>query len=660
MLRRRAPGCLVVAVALLAPVPATAATSLWTSNGAPVCTAANDQYFESLIPDGAGGAYLGWYDGRAGGGTYVPYVQHLGSDGGVAAGWPADGLALSTGTIPAIDLSNVIRTRVQLATDGLGGVFAAWLIETNGQPNVYAQHLLANGSLAAGWPANGLSLGFQVIAQYRPQIVPDGQGGVYVIWEYQVAGTDRVAGQRVHANGTIASGWSGTGLFLVDTKAEDGEPVAIPDGAGGIVLAWTDHRGSNDDIYALRFDADAETHAGWAATGMPVCTSPGNQGNPHLATDGDGGTYVAWDFLDVSDADPFVTYVTDAGTIPPGWPAAGRKLAGSGDPEQIAGLAEDGVGGVFAVWGDINGDHVVQLKFDGTLEAGWTPAGVTIPGAIGLVPPVADGLGGMLMAWSANGGTTSFDVVATRITADGTVATGWNPGGTPVSAAPGAQVYPRIVPDGSGGAIIAWDDRRRSPADPADVYAARISADGLVPARLSFVRAEFEPGCVRLLWWGSDAARGGPWRVMRTSAGAAWAAIGDATAEASGSIRFDDTSVRPGVRYGYRLALGDAGAGDAGDADAWVVVPAVALSIRPLRNPSRDGVEVAYTLPVAETATLELLDVTGRRWVTRRIGGNAGDGIERLAGPRALRPGVYFVRLEQSGLARTVRLVVID
>ena len=36
-----------------------------------------------------GGAYIGWYDGRAGGGTYVPYCQHVGPDGSAAPGWPA-------------------------------------------------------------------------------------------------------------------------------------------------------------------------------------------------------------------------------------------------------------------------------------------------------------------------------------------------------------------------------------------------------------------------------------------------------------------------------------------------------------------------------------------------------------------------------------------
>src|SRR5438093_13201018 len=51
----------------------------------------------------------------------------------------------------------------------------------------------------------------------------------------------------------------------------------------------------------------------------------------------------------------------------------------------------------------------------------------------------------------------------------------WTPNGIPASPADGAQIKPRIVPDGSGGALSAWEDKRvgQSLASPQQLHPAR-------------------------------------------------------------------------------------------------------------------------------------------------------------------------------------------
>jgi len=51
------------------------------------------------------------------------------------------------------------------------------------------------------------------------------------------------------------------------------------------------------------------------------------------------------------------------------------------------------------------------------------------------------------------------------------------PNGIPVCTANNDQVTPAIVPDGSGGSIIAWQDCR---SGNYDIYAQRANADGVV------------------------------------------------------------------------------------------------------------------------------------------------------------------------------------
>ena len=76
-------------------------------------------------------------------------------------------------------------------------------------------------------------------------------------------------------------------------------------------------------------------------------------------------------------------------------------------------------------------------------------------------------------------------------------------------------------------------------------------------------------------------------------------------------------------------------------------------------NPAAGALAVWFTLPSREPATMELIDVSGRR-VLRREVGSLGPGHHTLTlGSPRLRPGLYFLRLAQRGRALGARVVVI-
>jgi len=97
-------------------------------------------------------------------------------------------------------------------------------------------------------------------------------------------------------------------------------------------------------------------------------------------------------------------------------------------------------------------------------------------------------------------------------------------------------------------------------------------------------------------------------------------------------------------------------------AETWVDVPvALVLALEGARpNPSVGSFTVAFTLPRADAATLELLDVAGRRVLAREVG-DLGPGQHqiRLGECGCTPPGMYWIRLAQSGrlLLKRVALV---
>ncbi len=82
--------------------------------------------------------------------------------------------------------------------------------------------------------------------------------------------------------------------------------------------------------------------------------------------------------------------------------------------------------------------------------------------------------------------------------------------------------------------------------------------------------------------------------------------------------------------------------------------------VRP--NPTNaSGLNVAFALPTGATALLELLDLSGRRVLSREVGSlGAGRHTVNLAEGRRVAPGIYWVRLAQGANRSGTRVAVIE
>ena len=93
------------------------------------------------------------------------------------------------------------------------------------------------------------------------------------------------------------------------------------------------------------------------------------------------------------------------------------------------------------------------------------------------------------------------------------------------------------------------------------------------------------------------------------------------------------------------------------------VAPRAVLSLRGLvRNPATlADLTVAFSLAGESPAELEMLDVTGRRVASAAVGAlGAGPHVLTLAPTHPLAPGLYWLRLTQSGVSRTAKAVLLE
>src|SRR5437870_2633928 len=146
----------------------------------------------------------------------------------------------------------------------------------------------------ADWPASPLTnvpvctaAGTQDVSS----LIGDGLGGMIVVWSDSRSGNDDIYAQRLDAAGVPL--WTANGVALCVAADEQSYPEAIPDGAGGAIVAWHDYRnGGTADIYVQRIDATGATL--WTLSGEPLCTAGGSQLFPKVVSDGAEGAVVVW------------------------------------------------------------------------------------------------------------------------------------------------------------------------------------------------------------------------------------------------------------------------------------------------------------------------------------------------------------------------------
>ena len=309
--------------------------------------------------------------------------------------------------------------------------------------------------------------------QMAPSAVSNGAGGALIAWTDLRSGDSDIYLQQTNSVGQPL--WSANGVPVCKAAGVQQFPRVIADGAGGAIVVWQDNRGADQDIYAQRVSGSGAV--AWAIDGVPVCTTSGIQELAQIVPDGAGGAIIAWIDRRNTAADIFVQHLSVMGTAT--WTAGGVALCtATGDQTDLT-LSSDGAGGAIALWRDgrvpLTTDIYAQkVGSSGTVQ--WAPDGVAVCNATDdqqMPAGIADGAGGLLATWSDHR-SGNWDIYAQRLSGAG--APSWTADGVGVCASVGDQTAPKLCGDGAGGAILAWEDRRGADSD---IYTQRMNVSGV-------------------------------------------------------------------------------------------------------------------------------------------------------------------------------------
>jgi hypothetical protein len=149
--------------------------------------------------------------------------------------------------------------------------------------------------------------------------------------------------------------------------------------------------------------------------------------------------------------------------------------------------------------------------------------------------------------------------------------------------------------------------------------------------------------------------------VQRWTESGGWTSLGTPAAERD-AYTFTDSTVTAATRYAYRLAVLQGGQLlHVGFVEVTTPRGADLAMLGFFPNPSRDGApRVAFVLPVAGEATLELLDIGGRRVAEHRFDRlEAGAHQWDVSRDARLAPGVYVSRVTQGGRSMSRRVTLL-
>jgi hypothetical protein len=216
---------------------------------------------------------------------------------------------------------------------------------------------------------------------------------------------------------------------------------------------------------------------------LAVCDNPSDQYIPQITTDGNDGCIIIW-----YDARNGMDHINVYGQRVSAdgdelWTQGGMQLTDTPSYTWVSYLfmCSDEAGGAFFAWQDPReGNHDIYVQhIDSTGNQYWAANGIQVSSSNqddfinGIVP---DGSGGCIVAW--NDYSTHEKIYGQRLNASGDKL--WGTFGVEISQGTDHAMNSQIVPDGCGGIVACWLDGRYFPNwdDFKDIYAQRVDSLG--------------------------------------------------------------------------------------------------------------------------------------------------------------------------------------
>jgi hypothetical protein len=331
--------------------------------------------------------------------------------------------------------------------------------------DIYAARVTPEGVVL---DATGFVVSSAAGAQTAPRVA-FGSALHLIAWTDERGSDKDIYAARVTPTGNLVDS---SGIVISDAAGNQDTAALAFDGANFLIV-WSDARGGALDIYGARV---SEAGAVLDPAGLAVSAAADTQELPAVTFDGEKYLLVWQDKRNIvtSGYDIYGAFVAPDGDV---FPNAGLVLATRkpANQEQQPSLAYDGTN-YLAVWRDQRFGGDVDI-YGGRLSGAGDlldSTGIAICAAAGeqSAPAATAGGGHFFVAWQDKR-SGAYDVYGARVSPDGVVE---DAGGFAVSAAVGDQTAPAVASDGAA-YLAAWQDKRTGNND---IHAAQVSAGGVV------------------------------------------------------------------------------------------------------------------------------------------------------------------------------------
>jgi hypothetical protein len=371
---------------------------------------------------------------------------------------------------------NFNQSNSQLIKSNGSQTIVGWQDKRSGtNENVFLQCI--NQSGLTDWQLNGIRVSVSEGQQTSTRAIAT-DSTIILVWQDNRSGVDYdIYAQQIDKNGQLM--WANSGKVVCNATGNQYNPRMTSDGQGGAIIVWQDRRNNTDyNLYAQRINSNGQPQ--WTSNGIVVCSSSYDQFNLQIISDGSDGAIVAWhDFrAGTGYTDIYVQRISSNGGMI--WQTNGVLVCNAPNNQANLQIIPDGFKGAIIVWQDrrtTGREDIFAQKINSSGSALWTANGVPISTANGYkyYPQLAsDRTGGAIITWQDNRTGTDYNIYAQHVSFEGDII--WDTNGITVCSAEGQQYYPQITTDETGNAIIVWQDKRNN--RDYDIYSQRVKIDG--------------------------------------------------------------------------------------------------------------------------------------------------------------------------------------
>jgi len=291
--------------------------------------------------------------------------------------------------------------------------------------------------------------------QYNVQVVSDANEGAYIAWEDKRSGRWRIYIQYVNERGIPQ--WTTNGIPVCNDTVYQKYFDMQYDGNGGVFLVWEDRRFNRNSIFAQRINSSGNLL--WGDEGLNVFDSLHSYYPKILSLN--GNAIISWHsyYSGGFAAEMYVQKINSSGSKL--WGNNGKRLTSQSNDQWYGEIISGGNDNAIVIWNDERtGYGIYAQKIDGNGNTLWTTNGVLVSNTSPYYrtepKAVYNGSGGAIIAWQNQMSQFGpYHIYAQHINSAGSKQ--WQPQGIPIASQDTINYELSMIPGNSDETIISWN-----------------------------------------------------------------------------------------------------------------------------------------------------------------------------------------------------------